>query len=220
MSGCSPGCPGFCERRSIVRRVSSDWNHNTHFHSRLLELLPPDAGTALDIGCGDGSFLALLAGRYPKVVGVDPDQDQVAASRTRCAGLPHVAVHQADFRTGQLTDNHFDVVTALATLHHMPLEDAANQAKRVLKPGGRLVVLGVWTDNENRRDLAWNLASVVLNRLLQYRRGPDSMTAPATLERTSWAETRAAASAHFPGARLRRHLLWRYTLVWDKPREA
>jgi hypothetical protein len=62
-----------------------------------------------------------------------------------------------------------------------------------------------------------NVMSVTLNRMLQRRRGPDAMTAPATLDRTNWRDVRALAASHLPGSRLRRRLLWRYTIVWDKP---
>jgi ubiquinone/menaquinone biosynthesis C-methylase UbiE len=99
----------------------------------------------------------------------------------------------------------------------MPFAQAVDEAKRILKPGGRLLILGVWTDRATHVDQALNVASSALNRFLRWRHGPDAMTAPATLERTSWPEPRAAASQYLPSARLRRQLLWRYTVVWDKP---
>lgn len=102
----------------------------------------------------------------------------------------------------------------------MPFAEAAAEVRRVLKPGGRLVVLGVWTDNETPTDLALNIVSTALNKLLRRRRGPGGMTAPATMERTSWRVAKSDASHCLPGARLRRRLLWRYTLVWDKPNTA
>lgn len=200
----------------MVRRVADAWNHNTHYHQLLLTLLPVRGVAALDVGCGDGSFVAALAEGCSRVVAIDPDPTQVASTSARCARLPHVSVTQADFLTSNLPDNEFDVITALAAFHHMPFADAAGEARRVLKPGGRLVVLGVWTDG-GRRDLVLNLASSDLNWFLRRRRGPDAMTAPATLARTSWADAKVAASEHLPGARMRRRLLWRYTLVWDKP---
>ena len=122
--------------------------------------------------------------------------------------------------TSVLPSEHFDAVTALASFHHVSFAAAAMQAQRVLKPGGRLLVLGVWTDSATISDFVFNVASTALNLLLRCRRVPDSMTAPATMHGTSWAEVKAAAADHLPNARLQRRLLWRYTLAWDKPAEA
>jgi hypothetical protein len=66
-------------------------------------------------------------------------------------------------------------------------------------------------------DLAWNVAAVVRNKQIQRRWGPDEMTSPATLERTCLREVRREAATAMPGAVVRRHLLWRYLLTWDKP---
>jgi SAM-dependent methyltransferase len=181
-----------------------------------MKLVPPRAHKALDLGCGDGSFAAALSARCSTVVALDREDTQVELARQRCADLPGVSVLRADFLSSGLRDEEFDLVTALAAFHHAPIPEAAHEVSRLLKPGGRLIVLGIWTDS-SRRDVLWNAASVLLNRYLRARRGPDTMTAPATLERTSWVETKAVAAECLPGARLRRRLLWRYTLVWDKP---
>ena len=194
------------------------WNHNTHFHPQLLRHLPQARGSALDVGCGDGAFAALLADRFDDVVALDADAQQVETAADRCRGRANVRLLQADFLRSRLPSESFDVVTALASFHHMPFGAAAAEATRVLKPGGRLVVLGLWTDTETPADVALNVASTGYNAVLQLRRGSPVMSAPACMERTTWVEARDAAARHLPGARLRRHLLWRYTLVWDKPR--
>jgi SAM-dependent methyltransferase len=193
------------------------WNHNTHYHRVLLRQLPRNGGGVCDIGSGDGAFAALLASRYTNVVALDIAAEQVSTTRALCSGLDNVVVRQGNFLDAALPRGHFDAVTALAVVHHMPFSDAADEVKRILKSGGRLVVLGVWTDRATLLDRAWNVASAGVNRLLRWRRGPDEMTAPATLERTSWPETKDAARRYLPGARLRRRVLWRYTLIWDKP---
>jgi SAM-dependent methyltransferase len=214
-----PGIPA-TRATAYLALVPVTWNHNTHYHPLLLRLLPEAGSAALDVGSGDGRFAALLAERFAEVLAIDPDPAQVVATAHRCSNLPTVAVRQAALPDPSVPSGHFDVVTALASFHHMPFADAACEATRVLKPGGRLVVLGVWTDHETNMDLALNIVSVALNKWLQRRRGPDAMTSPATLDRTSWRNVRALAAAHLPGSRLQRRLLWRYTIVWDKPQSA
>lgn len=145
---------------------------------------------------------------------VDLDAEQAALARRRCDG--RASVLRADLRRLPFADGVFDVVTALASFHHAPFEVSASEARRVLKPGGRLVVLGVWTDN-GFRDVGPNVLSSLYNRYLLRRRGPDAMRSPATLVQTGWHAARAQMAELLPGARLRRRMLWRYTLVWDKP---
>ena len=197
--------------------MSDVWNHNTHYHQVLLGLLPPRRSTALDVGAGDGRFAALLARQYTDVLALDPDPAQVLAATEHCQAFPNVIVRQDSFLQSDLPDEHFDIVTALASFHHMPFAEAASEAVRVLKPGGRLIVLGVWTDTSTPGDVVLNAASSVLHHVLVRRRGRDAMTAPATVQRTSWRDVRQQATAHLPGSQLRRRLLWRYTVVWDKP---
>jgi ubiquinone/menaquinone biosynthesis C-methylase UbiE len=169
------------------------------------------------VGCGDGSFAALLAERFDDVVALDADAGQVATAAARCRGRANVRVLQADFLRSGLRSESFDVVTALASVHHLPFAAAAAEARRVLRPGGRLVVLGLWTDTATPADVALNVASTGSHLLLQLCRGRPVMSAPVCMERTTWVEVKASAAEHLPTARLERHLLWRYTLVWDKP---
>jgi SAM-dependent methyltransferase len=183
----------------------------------LLRLLPANPKAALDIGSGDGSFAALLSQRCDTVLAIDIDPAQVEATRRRCSGRPNVRVEEADLLTGDLSTGEFDVVTALASFHHMPFEAAVATVTRILKPGGRLVVLGVWTDRATAWDVAANLISMGINRLLRRWRGPDVMTAPAAMPAMTFREVNQAARQCLPGVRIRRRTLWRYTLMWVKP---
>lgn len=194
----------------------TSWNHNTHHAPRVLQLLPANRESVLEIGSGDGRFAEQLSGVFDRVTAVEPDPTQAAATRVRCAAHTNVDVIQGDFLAVELPVSHFDAVVALASFHHMPLSDAVTRTRAILRPGGRLVVLGVWTDR-SPRDLVWNVWSVIANKRLQRQLGPDAMDAPATFARTSWRDTRAWCNENLPDAKLRRYALWRYTLVWDSP---
>lgn len=87
----------------------------------------------------------------------------------------------------------------------------------VLRPGGRIVVLGVWTDHNTRVDRMWNRAGALANRIYRQLWGEDVMTAPATEPTMSLAEVRVMAGQLLPGVQIRRYPLWRYTMVWTKP---
>lgn len=104
----------------------------------------PEGGTAVDVGCGTGTFGIALAGRRGEagVVGVDGDPEILAIARGKAGG------NTVDWRDGlaqelPLADESADVVTMSLVLHHLLPEDkskALAEARRVLKPGGRLHV--------------------------------------------------------------------------------
>jgi len=130
----------------------------------------------LDIGSGDGSFAARLATRCWGVVAVDVEPSQVASAEQACEQYSNVTVRCGDFLSIDFEGERFDALTALASLHHMPIESAVTKMKSLLQPGGCLIVLGVWTDDDSIRDRAINILAVAFNRLCRLLYGPDAMT--------------------------------------------
>jgi ArsR family transcriptional regulator len=111
----------------------------------LLALLPAEGlGRVLDIGTGTGRLLELLAPRVSAGLGVDASRAMLALARARLArpGLTHCAVRLADMYRLPLPDGGFDLVLLHMVLHHAEDPAAAlAEAARVLRPGGRLVVV-------------------------------------------------------------------------------
>lgn len=192
------------------------WNHNTAFHKEIVADVRRRGGRVLDVGCGEGLLLERLAAVTGEVVGIDPDPGAVARALAR--NVPGARVHQAGLLDAQLpVTGHFDTVTCVATLHHLPLRPALHRLGELVTPGGRLVVVGL-AANVSVTDWVVSASQVVPVRVLgavRKERGDVgvAMTDPAT----SLAEIRAAAEEILPGARARRRLYYRYTLVWDRP---
>ena len=111
----------------------------------LLTLIPEDPpGRLLDIGTGTGRVLELLAPRVRQALGVDASKAMLALARARLAqpGLAHCAVRLADMYRLPLTDASFDTAVLQMVLHYA--EDPAGavaEAARVLRPGGRLIII-------------------------------------------------------------------------------
>jgi ubiquinone/menaquinone biosynthesis C-methylase UbiE/DNA-binding transcriptional ArsR family regulator len=109
---------------------------------RVLDGMPIAA--LLDIGTGTGRVLECMASRIGRGVGVDSSREMLAVARTRlaAAGLAHCHVRQADMYALPMLDGTFDAVTLHLVLHYADRPTAViAEAARVLKPGGRLVVV-------------------------------------------------------------------------------
>ncbi len=114
----------------------------------------------LDVGCGTGYFARLLAqavGPEGLVVGIDPSPEMITYA-TRKAGRARICQFQVG--TAESLDfpaEHFDVVVSSLVMHHLP-EDlrvpALREMRRVLRPGGRLLVAEAQIP---RHGLGWRL---------------------------------------------------------------
>jgi 2-polyprenyl-3-methyl-5-hydroxy-6-metoxy-1,4-benzoquinol methylase len=105
--------------------------------SRLMFLADRPPGTLLDVGCGDGTFLAAMARRGWQVSGIDFDPVAVEAARTVLGLDVHVATIESVAARGQT----FDVVTASHVIEHVPDPiEFLSHCRRLLRPGGRLVL--------------------------------------------------------------------------------
>lgn len=111
----------------------TDWR----FRQFLADGLPP--GRLLDVGCGDGSFMALAAANGFAPTGFDYDQRVAAQARAKGLSDAH-AMEFSDFCAGR-KEGEFDVLTMFDVLEHTP-EPAwfFGQAKRLLKRGGHVAI--------------------------------------------------------------------------------
>lgn len=195
------------------------WNHNVHYHPLVLDAVPDGCREALDVGCGDGLLARKLAGKAASVTGVDRSTEMIRQARAAASG--NITFLEADYLDGTaLPEGTYDFISAVAVVHHAPFEDAVAGLVRLLAPGGRLVIVGM---AHNRTRLDWVISacglplSLFLRRLRGGKRAPAGM--PMEDSAMHWGEARRAARRLLPGCRYRRRLLWRYTAVWDKPRE-
>ncbi len=205
--------------------MDEGWDHNSHYHSWLLQHVPARCTVALDLGCGTGAFTRLLAERAERVLGLDLSPEMIRIARERSTGYPNIDWQVADALTWDWPTEQFDCVATIATLHHLPPAMILDKIKRALKPGGVLLALDLY-EARTVPELAVKAlglpASVVLGLM---HRGIGSGSPEL---RAAWAEhgrhdvcpalayVRQACAAVLPGARVKRHLLWRYSIVWTK----
>lgn len=115
----------------------------------------------LDIGCGTGTqAIATWRRAQPRgsVAGIDISETMLSAARrkTRRAGLD-IPFHQADAAHLPFVDEQFDIVTITTVMHMVPQSRrllCLSEASRVLKRGGRLLLIDYAGDPDRRRHLS------------------------------------------------------------------
>ncbi len=114
-------------------------------HKALVELtVARPLGDLLDIGCGQGRLLKLLASRAHRVVGVDIDPDARRSARAEMllAGLPNCTLRQGNMFSLPFADAEFDTIILDDVLAGTKQpQTALAEAQRVLKSGGRILLL-------------------------------------------------------------------------------
>lgn len=201
------------------------WDHNAHYHRWLLRQVPAGATRALDVGCGAGLLAVRLAAAGLAVDAVDASPAMIA----RAAGRSEPFAAAVRWLHGDVLDpalglaaGGYDVVSAVAVLHHLPLSPGLDRLAALVAPGGVLAVVGLYRP-ATAADRAAGLAALPANAVVGALRAasgrggkPEDVGMPTTDPVHTLDQVRAAARV-LPGARVRRRLFWRCTLVWTRP---
>ena len=106
-----------------------------------------EGGAVLDVATGTGDMAILLARRFPqaRITGVDISEGMLEVGRQKLARLKldsRITLRSGDSEALPFSDNQFDAITvAFGVRNFENLETGLREMRRVLKPGGKLVVL-------------------------------------------------------------------------------
>ena len=201
------------------------WTANNHYHDFLLSHVPQNCENALEIGCGTGAFARLLAKRSKHVVALDLSSEMIRVARTRSSQLDNLEFQLADAMTWSFPQSHFDFICSIATLHHVQQRELFVKIKDALKPKGVLLVLDLVASNslvERMLDVFGLGVSGSLRLIHNGRLKPPAEVRKAWEQHgqhdhySTVSQMQTLADEILPGATVRRHLLWRYSLVYQK----
>jgi SAM-dependent methyltransferase len=110
----------------------------------------PIAARIIDVGCGDGFHLKLLADYGPSsytLEGIDPDARAVEAANRSGLTVHHGTIESLDLKPGR-----YDLALLIQTIEHVSDPPALLRGiRRILRPGGKLVIVTDNTDSLDRK---------------------------------------------------------------------
>jgi SAM-dependent methyltransferase len=191
----------------------------------LLKFVPAQCACALEVGCGIGTFTRRLAKRANRVIAIDLSSEMVRIARKRSADYLNIDFSVSDVLETDLPAGQFDCIVMIATLHHLPSERVLEKLKHSLRSDGVLILYDLLTPQGALPRLA-DLVRFPLNVGWRWHLTGQPL-APRGVRR-AWAEhgkneryltkreVEAMRDCCLPGAQVKYHLLWRYTIVWYK----
>ena len=146
--------------RTFFNAIAEDWDELSRDILGDFDLpqavaaFVPEGAVAVDLGCGTGHVLEAMLPTASEVIGVDGSARMLELARRRfTADASRVSLRIGDLEHLPLRDHEADFISINMVLHHLSNPAAAlEEARRVLKPGGSLVVTDFDRhDNESMR---------------------------------------------------------------------
>ena len=128
---------------SILQHLVFRSAHNMLYHEIVSYKNGMGAIRILDVGCGTGEFVQKLARLMPasEIHGLDLSRTMIDKARGKTR-YPNLRFDEGDVEKLPYEDNSFDVITCSHSFHHYPdKEEAVREMYRVLKTGGRLMIV-------------------------------------------------------------------------------
>lgn len=201
------------------------WDHNSHYHRFLLKQVPTPCINVLEIGCGTGAFSRLLAQQSEQVLALDLSPNMIQMAKERSKSYQNIEFQVADVLDWEFPGNQFDCIVSIATLHHLPFEEILLKMKNALRVNGTLIILDLFQE-QGVSDFLIALLALPIDAVLRLIKNGRLKAPPEVQE--AWAkhgqndsyltfsQVRQTCAALLPGAKVRKHLLWRYSIVWRK----
>jgi 2-polyprenyl-3-methyl-5-hydroxy-6-metoxy-1,4-benzoquinol methylase len=200
------------------------WDHNQQYQHYLLKYIPQNCNAILDVGCGTGELTKKLASYSKEIIGIDVSENMIreAEKRNNEENITYLKISVE--RYFEETDKTFDIIISIAALHHMDEEKILQMMKSKLTKNGKILILDL-VKTETIIDWMLSILAVLLNPwIMLLMRGRMRVTKE---ERKAWdghfrydkyltiKEVRNIAKNILGKAKVKRHLFWRYSIVYN-----
>jgi SAM-dependent methyltransferase len=211
-----------------IARLSAAHDSDDRYNEFLARLIPLEASSVIDIGCGLGRLTNTLATSTRKVIGVDLSPEMIARAKSLEDNSNRLGFRCGDFLNMQFAEPAFDAVITVATLHHLPLQVAVDRMIQLVRPGGTLIIHDLRSESNFPERVSSFMAGVANCFRRFFRTG--NFLENAELRRAwlshgasetylTMAEVKKLAGSFSPAARVYKHWFWRYTIVWQRAPE-
>lgn len=193
------------------------WNHNVAYYD-WVEDRTAGCRDILDVGCGDGSLVRCLDDGKRSITGIDVDEECIKRAldgdRQDAANTQFIC---GRFETYEF-QKQFDAVIFVASIHHMDMTAALEQARSILRPGGVILIVGL-AKPSNFLDWAVEALRVIpcaIVSKVRQMQSSEEKHIPVSYHFPKMSEIRAVARTLLPSAKIRYGLFYRYLLWWKK----
>lgn len=207
-----------------IALLEDKWDNNQHYQKLLIKEVDNPEGIALDLGCGTGEFTQILSKKVIRVFGIDISPVMIEEARKRHS-QENIQYSLQDFDEMD-EEIKYDYIVSIATFHHLELELALPKIGRMLKDGGKLIVLDLY-QRKGILDILLDCIAVpmnlVLKKLKNKRLSEDPREVEAWKEHSlidqymAFSELKNLYQEHLSeDIKIKRLLYWRYLLVYKK----
>jgi 2-polyprenyl-3-methyl-5-hydroxy-6-metoxy-1,4-benzoquinol methylase len=211
------------EQFNRISSLPDNWDHNRQYQKYLIKHIPRGCGRVLDVGCGTGELTKKLSVLSREVTGIDVAENMISEARRRndAHNITYINVPAERFLAE--TGDRFDVIISVAALHHMDEQKVLELMKNRLEPDGLILILDL-VEDRTPSGLLFSFFAMLLNPVMYLVKRKRFRAAPE--EKAAWAdhfrcdrylsvrEAKAAAEKALGKAKVKRHLFWRYSIVY------
>jgi 2-polyprenyl-3-methyl-5-hydroxy-6-metoxy-1,4-benzoquinol methylase len=213
------------EQFNNIAFLPDQWDHNRQYQNYLLKHIPQNCNCILDVGCGTGELTKKLVPYSVEIIGIDISENMINEALTRNNDKKIKYIRISVERYLEETDKKFDVIISIAALHHMNEERTLEMMKEKLTGDGKIIILDLVKGSFVDYILA--LMAVPLSILLRLKNNGELKVSKEQKE--AWAEhfqydryltikeVKNMVRSKLGKAKVKKHLFWRYSIIYKNP---